>query len=830
MQDAMRETSQHATVERLSKIIAEPRSGGGGNNQQGHSRRPSIQIHLALEEGWFSLFLVAAVVYSTIWSVQAAGYVQHLGILTWITALGLIGGVIASKKQSFPRWTVHVGAILLAILLAYWQTAAAYYAGDLVLFAHSIYQWFLSVRAGGTGEDDSIFFFFITTLSFLLAYSSAWFVYRTRSPWLMIIANAVVLLINLSNLDPGFVIFLVIFLMAALLLLLRFNLYESVKRWRKQGLRYADDLGWDVMQAGTLISIGILIVSWFLPWGYTNPYAAQIWNINTNPIVQFENTWNRVLSMSGGTNISNHGNFRNTLVLGGNPNLNHTVVFQVDSTDPNQYLAALNYDTYDGHGWSNSSTESVPLPANNLESSDTIVAHAITQHVTVVNPPGEQLQYIFGASQIASVNQDATAVSNRDGTSLVALLDKKGTLTAGEQYTVTSYVSSADEAMLRSVPMPANAPHFPSNYPGQLPLTSYDPTTLNANVQLPRGLDPRIFALAQRITANAPTMYDKVVAVESYLRNNFTYDVNINLPPGQEAVSWFLFNSGAKGYCNYFASAMAIMLRTLGIPARISVGYSNGKYDAKLHKWVIDGSDAHAWTQVYFAGYGWINFEPSAGFAPFARPYAGEYQTTSSNPISTGNSSSSSTAGHRKTGVAEPNGIVGQTTGTVPTSTGNTIVQGVGYALGGIVLILLFCLMLFSLWWRRLFRTYKLPRQIFGRLCLIANWAGVSLQTSQTPYEYVEGLSSVAPQEAISLQRLGDIYVRELWSDPRSTDHPERTGEINEMQGLWKYLQPRLFVYLMRHPSFLYALPGRAWKTFRRWRTRRKLEPFEEDL
>jgi transglutaminase-like putative cysteine protease len=828
MQDAMREVSQHATVERLSKIISEPRTGGGGNNPQGGSHRPSIQIHLRLEEGWFSLFLVAAVVYSTIWSIQAAGWVDHLGILTWVTALGLICGVIASKQQRIPRWAVHIVAILLCILLAYWQTAAAYYAGSLIMFAHGIYAWFLSVIAGGTGEDDSIFLFFITALSFLLAYVSAWFVYHTRSPWLMIIANAVVLLINLSNLDPGFVIFLVIFLMAALLLLLRFNLYESVKRWRKQGLRYADDLGWDVMQAGTLISIGILIVSWFLPWGYTNPYAAQIWTINTNPIVQFEDTWNRVLSMSGGTNVANHGNFRNTLVLGGNPNLNHVVVFQVDSTDPTQYLAALSYDNYDGRGWSNGATESYQLPMNNPVSNTAQSVHTVTQHVTVVNPPGEDLQYLFGAPEIDSVNQNTTEVFSTDGESLIALLDKNGKLSVGEQYTVTSYVSSATESMLRSILMPANSPHFPSNYPGQ-PLTSFNPTTLSQNLQLPKGLDPRIAALAKRITANAPTMYDKAVAVESYLHNNFTYDVNINPPSGQEPVSWFLFDSGNKGYCVYFASAMAIMLRSVGIPARVISGYSSGKYDAKLHKWVIDGTDSHTWTQVYFAGYGWINFEPSHGFTPFTRPYPGEYQTTSPGSIST-SSNGTPTSTPKKRGVEEPNGITGQGAPSSPTSAAPTVVQGVGYALGGIVLILLFCLMLFALWWRRLFHTYKLPRQIFGRICLIANWAGISLQTSQTPYEYVEGLSVVAPREAVTLQRLGDIYVRELWADPRSTDHPERTGEINEMQGLWTYLQPRLFVYLIRHPSFLYALPGRAWKTFRRWRAKRKLEPFEEDF
>jgi transglutaminase-like putative cysteine protease len=832
MQDAMRELAQQATVDRLSKIIAEPRSSGGGNNPQGQSRRPAIHIHISLEEGWFSLFLVAAVVYSTIWSVQSAGWVDHLGILTWVTALGLLGGVIASKQKRFPRWAVHLVAILLGIILAYWQTAAAFYAGSLIMFAHGIYAWFLSVIAGGTGEDDSIFLFFITALSFLLAYASAWFVYRTRSPWLMIIANAVVLLINLSNLDPGFVIFLVIFLMAALLLLLRFNLYESIKRWRKQGLRYADDLGWDVMQTGTLVSIGILIVSWFLPWGYTNPYAAQIWNLNANPIVQFEDTWNRILSMSGGTNIANHGNFRDTLVLGGNPNLNHVPVFQVDSTDPSQYLAALNYDTYDGRGWSNTGTQSIQLPQNNPTQNDTTYVHTVTQHVLVVNPPGEDLQYLFGAPEIQSVNQNTTEILGSDGDSLVALLDKNGRLTAGEQYTVMSYVSSASEDQLRSIPMPANSPHLSSNYPGQYPVQYFEPATLNANLQLPKGLDPRIAALARRITANAPTMYDKAVAIEKYLSNPsiFTYDTNINPPPGQDPVAWFLFESGNKGYCNYFASAMAIMLRTLGIPARISVGYTNGKYDTKVRKYVIDGSDAHAWTQVYFAGYGWINFEPSAGFPSFVRPYPGEYQGSSSSTISTGKGGSPVKAKTGHGATAEPNGLNGQGPTSLAGSKGPTVVQGVGYAFGSLVLIVIFLLILFSLWWRRLFRTYKLPRQIFGRICLIANWAGVSLQTSLTPYEYVEGLSVVAPQEAVTLQRLGDIYVRELWADPRSADHPERTGEINEMQGLWTHLQPRLFLYLMRHPSFLYAMPGRAWKTYRRWRTKRKLDPFEEDF
>ena len=65
---------------------------------------------------------------------------------------------------------------------------------------------------------------------------------------------------------------------------------------------------------------------------------------------------------------------------------------------------------------------------------------------------------------------------------------------------------------------------------------------------------------------------------------------------------------------------MTIMARELGMPARVVVGYTSGTYDAKTQTWVVRGSNAHAWTQIYFDGYGWINFEPSPSFPTFVRP------------------------------------------------------------------------------------------------------------------------------------------------------------------------------------------------------------------
>ncbi|GAC1618545.1 MAG: hypothetical protein NVS4B7_10810 [Ktedonobacteraceae bacterium] len=827
----MQETMQDTAVERLSKLITDRHSNNGNNGNNVQPRKPLFRIHLGLEEGWFSLFLLAAVVYSTIWCVQAAGWVDHLNVLTLTTLLGLIAGVVAAKQRRLPALAVHLVATLCGLLLAFWQTAGAFDAGNTALLLDGMHKWFMSVTAGGTGEDDSIFLFFITALSFVLAYTSAWLLYRTRNPWLMIVANAVVLLINLSNIEEGYIVFLVVFLMASLLLLLRFNLYESVKRWRRQGLRYADDLGWDVMQAGALISIGILIFSWFLPWGYTNDTASQIWNADSNPWVQLEDVWNRAISLSGGGTVSNHGNFRDTLVLGGNPNLNNEVVFIVQSDDPSQYLMSLAYENYDGRGWLNGSTSSMSLQSNQIIASESSVTHQLIQQVKVVNPPGEQYQYLFGASQIGQVSQSYSVLTSQASNAYVAVLSANGKLTAGESYIVTSYVSSADEKTLRTVPMPANSPPSSSNFDVPQPITYYDPAIVKTYTQLPKNLDPNVVALARRITANAPTMYDKVVALENYLRTNYTYSVDINLPPGEEGASWFLFRSAHKGFCNYFATTMAVMARSLGIPSRVVAGYTNGKYDAKNRQRVITGTDAHSWTQVYFAGYGWINFEPSQSFASFDRPAPGQYQVNGSN---LGNSNGATTPVKSKNRTRTDAGLPdngGSSAGQNSAQTSQLLAQSASVTLGGLVLLILFSLILFSIWWQRLFRRYSITSQIYGRICLLANWAGYPIQRSQTPYEYINGLVALAPDETATLERFGDIYVRELWADPKSAEHPRASGEIQELPSLWKRLQPRFFLYLLRHPYFLLALPGRAWQNVRRVRARRRARRiFEHDL
>ena len=298
-----------------------------------------------------------------------------------------------------------------------------------------------------------------------------------------------------------------------------------------------------------------------------------------------------------------------SLTLGESAQFNNKVVFLVKSSEGGQYLATISFERYDGHTWSNSSVSSSPLPANKGLVSEASSVHLVTQQITLINPPGELQPYIFGAWQIASVNRPATAlIDQTTGSQLAVLLNNGQSFAAGDRYTVQSYVSSAAIATLQTVPLPADAP---TNY--------YKPSILSAYLQLPKNLDPRILAKAKQVTAGATSMYAMAEDLENYLRANFIYDVNIHLPPEAEPVSWLLFDS-RHGFCNYFATAMAVMARELGMPARVMVGYTAGIYDAKAHDWVVRDTDAHAWTQIYFARYGWINFEPSPGFPTFTRP------------------------------------------------------------------------------------------------------------------------------------------------------------------------------------------------------------------
>jgi protein-glutamine gamma-glutamyltransferase len=128
-------------------------------------------------------------------------------------------------------------------------------------------------------------------------------------------------------------------------------------------------------------------------------------------------------------------------------------------------------------------------------------------------------------------------------------------------------------------------------------------------LQLPE-LDPRIKQLALRITARAPNEYDKASAIELYLKTNYRYSLNLTGEQTEDPLAYFLFTR-RSGHCEYFAAAMTVMLRDLGIPARYVGGFLPGEYNDVGGDWIVRASDAHTWVEVFFPDYGWITFDPT---------------------------------------------------------------------------------------------------------------------------------------------------------------------------------------------------------------------------
>jgi len=166
------------------------------------------------------------------------------------------------------------------------------------------------------------------------------------------------------------------------------------------------------------------------------------------------------------------------------------------------------------------------------------------------------------------------------------------------QHAISRYEAESDIA----TPLPAELRSAGQNYPAQI---------LREYLSLPR-IDQRIPHLAEQITSSAKNNFDKATAIENYLRTRFGYTLQLPRSEQRDPLANFLFDR-KQGHCEYFASAMAVMLRTIKIPSRLVTGFRSDEFNDLTGNYVVRAKDAHAWVEAYFPGYGWITFDPTPG-------------------------------------------------------------------------------------------------------------------------------------------------------------------------------------------------------------------------
>jgi hypothetical protein len=171
-----------------------------------------------------------------------------------------------------------------------------------------------------------------------------------------------------------------------------------------------------------------------------------------------------------------------------------------------------------------------------------------------------------------------------------ATIFSAATTTAGIRYTERSVPVTPSANQLASVPKP--------------------PVGLDVDLTLPETVSPQVKALEKRITAGAKSPYAAAVAIEDYLTGpTFRYDTSIPQDNGPDPLGDFLFHTH-RGFCQQFATAMTVMARQHGIPARVAVGFTRGIQQPD-GSWLVTTRDAHAWPELWFQGYGWLPFEPT---------------------------------------------------------------------------------------------------------------------------------------------------------------------------------------------------------------------------
>jgi hypothetical protein len=128
-----------------------------------------------------------------------------------------------------------------------------------------------------------------------------------------------------------------------------------------------------------------------------------------------------------------------------------------------------------------------------------------------------------------------------------------------------------------------------------------------------------VIGLARDITATEATPYDRALAIEAFLRR-FPYTLDLPQPPQDRDITDYFLFSAQRGYCDYYATAMVVLARAAGLPARLVIGYIGGYFDETLDAYLVTADLAHAWPEIYFPEYGWIIFEPTGGRPEIDRP------------------------------------------------------------------------------------------------------------------------------------------------------------------------------------------------------------------
>jgi transglutaminase-like putative cysteine protease len=753
---------------------------------------PERRIPLAPAEGWTTLALVLLLCLTVAWSIDDASWVPaQRGItdfLAWSVALGVLWGFV-SAKIGWSRWLAHVlGATFAGLLLPM-------LVGSHLVTGGGPVEWFqataaavvnayfdLTYRALPLTNQIGHFMLTLAAACWATGQFAGYVTFHHRRPLNAVIVVGVGLVANMSLTIRDQLPFLVLYSLAALFLLIRFHAYDERMLWLRHRIGDAASLGGLYLRGGSVFVAGAVVVALFLTASASSDPLSGMWKGVDQKLIDVGREFQRVFRVGGGATRINAVDFGGTASITGVWTTDNSPVMNIDVTDAGRYYwRAVTYDRFDGRSWTWSQPTETTVDAGAVALADSAddPTHLAARH-----------EVTFTVHELAfdphAVFSPDTPVSVDVPTRLTTVSDLRGRpgyysgLTADASTYAVTASAAIDGTKDPQGGLTANKLRVAgTDYPAGVKslYLSYDAALIGPAT---RQLMATIL-VAHPEAKDSP--YDLARVITTYLisEGGFVYDADVSDVDchGNQVVECFAATK--RGYCEYYASTLALLLRWNGVPARLAEGFLPGERSASGTE-LIRKSGSHAWVEVYFPTYGWVPFDPTGGSIGQDVPLpAGPVVSA---PPATPRTSLPADDGQDPRRSIRPSGS-GSAAGAGGTDqggpgSGTLVVIGLLLALivGGLVAIA----------WQRGPRTASEPDVVWRSVVGLARRLGFAPRPSQTVFEYTAALGQILPSARPDLQIVARAKVEVAYGRGR-------LGE-DRMRGL-RDAQRRLRVALL---------------------------------
>jgi transglutaminase-like putative cysteine protease len=541
--------------------------------------------------------------------LHATNWTEHLGRLEAVVLLAALLGFMLGKSIFRGRITFLLG-LAYSLFFIPWQLGSILPDLEWPARLYTLYSrlWYAmaDLLANKAVSDPILFLSAMMLLYWFASILSTYHLVRHGAPWIPLLSLGVMIIVIEYSVEMyryakiSGAIYSFFYLVFCLLLMGRLYFLHSRKEWEQSGGTVEIEVGNDFGKGVAIAAVALALLAWNGPslvniFESDDPSRERV----TQAWQDFRDRISKAVHSLRSTEPMIVEGYGNNLFLGAGGSQSTKEVLTVRpaverQSDAHYYWTARTYDFYQSGQWSTTiagmqeigpGKANIRYPSWNARQE---VSLTFISHIPL-------LKTLYYSAEPLNIDHEAQAIVSiaADGATDLNAILMDPPLQGGEEYTVRSTVVRPTVREMREAG---------EDYPEWLK---------KRYLQIPKDFSLRITELAQQIAGDEPTAYDKTMAITQYLRRTINYSVTIENPPdNREPLEWFLFDQRA-GFCNYYASSEVMMLRSLGVPARLAVGYAQGAWNDDQKAYVVLGKDSHSWPEVYFPGIGWVPFEPT---------------------------------------------------------------------------------------------------------------------------------------------------------------------------------------------------------------------------